>query len=733
MNTLLNRLKQSISSTRVCIPAIAVPGKLTLSQDFAAFLKERSALEDKHSQALKKLSRNTHDSIGRPEGRQGSFANNYKELTTIHERMADHGLQFSGLLFTMADELSELASSSEKSRKQWKATGVNAEKRVQDAEAIMEKAKNRYSQLAENYDRARTGERASSGKFGLKKSGPQAEEEIRYKLEAADADYRAKVEALQQQKAELMSTHRPQTINALQETIREIDAGLSSQIQRFANLSEKLMLGFGLCITPMKGQSPIPGQPPDSRSLREVASSINNERDFNDYVLGFANKAPSRPSEVKYEQHPSLSPKQQQPANFYSDDSYGQQNYPANHGRQVSGVTPYPGENEYGGGQNYGAPQMHRPPGPSQTPSLPPQLPQMTPSTSGFGMDSDQSGSYQPEPPLPGHARNVSSIGSVSSLGGPSQDMRSVSPQPGMGSGQSSGPPSQQMGMGRGQPPLGRGAPQGMGRGGAAVGMGRGTGPGMGPGHSTAPTTGPSSSMAGVGGLPSQTSMNTGPMSQPGPNSGTSMQGGMGRGQPPPGGMGRGSTPSSAMAATGSGPPGSYTAPGAMGRGQTPVGRGAPQGVGMGRGGPPTGQTGPGLQSNVAPQAGRGMGTGPGPQSTMPPQAGRGMGPGPASTPPNGAPRTGPVAAGGINALPSRRAAAPTGPPVNPVFNVSLDALYSREGSAVPIIVMQCIQAVELFGLNVEGIYRTSGSANHMMELRQQFDHGTYLPACTVV
>jgi hypothetical protein len=639
--------------------------------------------------------------------------------------MADHGLQFSGLLFTMADELSELASSSEKNRKQWKATGVNAEKRVQDAEAVMEKAKNRYSQLAENYDRARTGERASSGKFGLKKSGPQAEEEIRYKLEAADADYRAKVEALQQQRAELMSTHRPQTINALQETIRETDAGLSSQIQRFANLSEKLMLGFGLCITPMKGQSPIPGQPPDSRSLREVASSINNERDFNDYVLGFANKAPSRPSEVKYEQHPSLSPKQQQPANFYNDDSYSQQSYPANHGRQVSGVTPYPGENEYAGNQNYGAPQMHRPAGPSQTPSLPPQLPQVTRSTSGFGMDSDQKGSYQPEPPLPGHARNVSSIGSVSSLGGP-QDMRSVSPQPGMGPGPSSGPPSQQMGMGRGQAPVGRGAPQGMGRGGAPVSMGRGTGtgPGTGPGQSTPSTTAPSSGMAGVGGPPSQIGMNAGPTSQP--ESVPSMQGGMGRGQPPPGGMGRGAAPQSTMAATGSGTPGSNTAPGAMGRGQAPLGRGAPQGMGMGRGAPPPNQTGPGPQSSMAPQAGRGMGTGPAPPSNVAPQAGRGMGPGPASAPPNGAPRTGPIAAGGINALPSRRAQAPTGPPVNPVFNVSLETLYSREGSAVPIIVMQCIQAVELFGLNVEGIYRTSGSANHMMELRQQFDHGKY-------
>ncbi len=42
----------------------------------------------------------------------------------------------------------------------------------------------------------------------------------------------------------------------------------------------------------------------------------------------------------------------------------------------------------------------------------------------------------------------------------------------------------------------------------------------------------------------------------------------------------------------------------------------------------------------------------------------------------------------------------------------------------MPSIVYECVQAVDLYGLDVEGIYRTSGSAHHIMELRQQFDHG---------
>lgn len=65
-------------------------------------------------------------------------------------------------------------------------------------------------------------------------------------------------------------------------------------------------------------------------------------------------------------------------------------------------------------------------------------------------------------------------------------------------------------------------------------------------------------------------------------------------------------------------------------------------------------------------------------------------------------------------------------PPYNRVFGLSLEELYRRDDSAVPMVVYQCIQAVDLFGLEVEGIYRTSGNSNHIAALRAQFDHGEY-------
>ena len=68
-------------------------------------------------------------------------------------------------------------------------------------------------------------------------------------------------------------------------------------------------------------------------------------------------------------------------------------------------------------------------------------------------------------------------------------------------------------------------------------------------------------------------------------------------------------------------------------------------------------------------------------------------------------------------------------PPVKPVFGISLDDLYARDGTAVPMIVYQCFQGIELFGLDMEGIYRLSGSANHINHMRSLFDNGRCIRA----
>jgi hypothetical protein len=62
--------------------------------------------------------------------------------------------------------------------------------------------------------------------------------------------------------------------------------------------------------------------------------------------------------------------------------------------------------------------------------------------------------------------------------------------------------------------------------------------------------------------------------------------------------------------------------------------------------------------------------------------------------------------------------------PRKPVFGLDLDMLFERDGTAVPLIVYQCIVAVDLFGIDSKDIYRHSGTQSNVNKMRDMFDTG---------
>lgn len=57
------------------------------------------------------------------------------------------------------------------------------------------------------------------------------------------------------------------------------------------------------------------------------------------------------------------------------------------------------------------------------------------------------------------------------------------------------------------------------------------------------------------------------------------------------------------------------------------------------------------------------------------------------------------------------------------VFGCHLDTLCHRENSTVPRFVEKCIRAVEIRGLDIDGIYRVSGNLAVIQRLRHKADH----------
>lgn len=628
-------------------------------------MKERSSIEEKHAQSLKRLSRGTHEVIRRPESKGGSFASNFEEMTKVHDRMADNGLQFSNNLYQMHDELQELTSKCERDRKQWKQTGLEAEKRVQDAESAMNKAKAKYNSLADSYDRARTGER-QSGKFGIStKSAEKQEEDLHRKLEAADGDYASKVQAAQAARQDLVRTHRPQAVRNLEESTKECDAGLTLQLSKYAALSEKMLLGNGLCVSPLRSQAAGA-----SKSLREIAQNVDNHRDFQDYILSFSAKAGSRQPEIKYEKHPALSnPQQQRPTQPTTQTFDSVQSQYGTPERTNTYDSFQPG---------------HRPNNPGQISGVMPYQPSSTGPMSPGQQNQFQSPLAQS--PYASHAPQLPQIGSI----GPEPALSSDTPQ------SRDGPTSNQ------RPPQ------------------------FAPTMGAMPPT--SSAPLDYSRTPTQSSTLDGFRA------------------PPKSSVERQAQPSMAPADVASPPSGQDYHPDARGPSISSLGSGpSSRGPSFGQssdfmtgGRPPQPSN---LRTDTLPQpnnyrqetAGAGLG-GPIPGGPAYPQAHQASAGGPVGQPHGGyRGAAGPV---GTAALPSNQRRNETNrqnlPPTRPVFGLSLDELFRRDGTAVPSIVYQCVQAVDLFGLDTEGIYRTSGSAPHIMEMKALFDNGKQRSPCSV-
>lgn len=261
---------------------------------------------------MKKLSRMALDSIRKPEGRHESYQTQFEQVMHANERLADNGTRFGLALHAMHENLLQLATKMDGSRKTWKQQGLAAEQKVQDAERLAEKAKHKYDQLAEDLDRVKTGDTGAGRKFGLKgpKSAAQHEEDLHKKLQAADLDYAAKIQTAQSFRKELLATTRPQAVTAMVDLIREIDAALTMEMQKYASFNEKLVVDNGQVVSPQSLKGSTAQLPP---SINHLIYQINNDKDFDDYMLKNASKIPSVQSDLQYVKHPTQASNQAHP------------------------------------------------------------------------------------------------------------------------------------------------------------------------------------------------------------------------------------------------------------------------------------------------------------------------------------------------------------------------------------------------------------------------------------
>lgn len=254
-------------------------------------------MESIRVQDFKRLVKATHDLNRRPEYRQGTFVKHFDETLSFEERLLDTSQTFINDIQTMHDELSELAKSTQRSRKTLKESCLRHERNLVDAEQNAEKAKSRYYALCEDMEKLKD---PTKTKFFKTKNTPQHEQELQSKINSAENEYRQKVDTAKKIRKELIVTLRPQSVKELKNLILECDSGISFQLQKLSNFNETSLLKQGFIICPIKPA----GSTTSPLSLKEVVAKIDNELDFyNDmFKIKNSNKPLNRP-DINFVQH----------------------------------------------------------------------------------------------------------------------------------------------------------------------------------------------------------------------------------------------------------------------------------------------------------------------------------------------------------------------------------------------------------------------------------------------
>ncbi|KAF8928598.1 hypothetical protein BGZ47_001521 [Haplosporangium gracile] len=329
---MLERIKQNLHSCK----------------DLVSFLKKRSVMEAEYGTSLLKLSSGMRETYRQqqPEGssfystgngssggnssgthigansnshstpvvahyKQGSYGDGWNHILEMHERMGNNRLELSRDLQVVSEELSAIYKETDRSRKQFKEAGAKQERIVQEHEQNLEKAKQKYDSLMEEWERAIL--QKSADPFAAKKSvnkgmtmsifrQPKSvsqlhkqEEEARAKATAAHEQYKAQLAKTNDMRQYYFSNILPSILKNLKDTIDESDLSLQYYLMRYGYMSEDYMMRDAVILNPINGSD---------LGLRDRVEMINKDTDLQVFIQTYSVKAnPVTKSAAPYQEY----------------------------------------------------------------------------------------------------------------------------------------------------------------------------------------------------------------------------------------------------------------------------------------------------------------------------------------------------------------------------------------------------------------------------------------------
>ncbi|KAF9429459.1 hypothetical protein BGZ76_001270 [Entomortierella beljakovae] len=285
---LLERVKQNLHSCK----------------DLISFLKKRSVLEAEYGTNVLKLATGLRDNYRQqPEGahgqahfKQGTYGDCWSHILEMHERLGNNRLEFSRDLQVISEELSTIYKETDRSRKQFKEAGAKQERIVQEHEQNLEKAKQKYDSLTEEWERTilqKAADPTASKKtmtkgmsiFRQPKSVSQLhrqEEEAKAKATLANEQYKSQLAKTNDTRQYYYSQTLPSILKNLKDTIDESDLSLQYYLMRYGYMYEDYVMKDALVMNPINGSD---------LGMRDRVDLVNKDMDLKSFIDAYAIKA----------------------------------------------------------------------------------------------------------------------------------------------------------------------------------------------------------------------------------------------------------------------------------------------------------------------------------------------------------------------------------------------------------------------------------------------------------
>ncbi|CAO3610425.1 unnamed protein product [Cunninghamella echinulata] len=255
------------------------------AKDASFFLKKRAMIEEEYGKQMLKLSQSIAEAFDKAHPKSGTYGDAWLSMLKVHEKIGEQRIKFAGNVTEVADDLQLLYKDTEKGRKQIKETGGKYEKMLNDADATLEKCKQKYEQQSEDWERSilqKNNDPLHVPKKGLfKNTKTQAqlnrlEEEARYKATMADKQYRQQAQTTNASRQEYFQVHLPKILTELKAIGDECCVALRYQLARYSYIYEEAIAADGIAL-----------DNDDGLGLRSLTEKIDKDTDLVQYISSY--------------------------------------------------------------------------------------------------------------------------------------------------------------------------------------------------------------------------------------------------------------------------------------------------------------------------------------------------------------------------------------------------------------------------------------------------------------